>query len=517
MNEGLILENFNAFITENAELFDEAATSASVITDEVTYDSYKNKLLEGIEESEAKLLNTLFDRQRNTLIQESSSLMNTADAITYAVASFPMLVDIYSDPLLSKIVNVFPHNGPTLTIPRLKWISKVTDHMGKVTEIEFPTATKQVRVGHELITFSSNANAFTELFKDENGNVTRTDFSQFRLNKRNFKVVKVKVNDGVDDFEVDMIAVADARGNFVAEDLKAGDIDFKIQGQINFEAGDITWSPISLTAGSTLSAVEATAKIRINGVGNGLAVTKGRPKQNVIDVNCDIEDSFEIENIEEVIQDWKSLYNLDIMSQIKEYVKDQIKLNRDYEIADLLESNIPACKKAGHYREVDFGVIGGTNGVDTKPATVQDIFINVVPVIVSLMEQVRKSTRMEMKYMVTGIDVAAILKSLQTFAVKFDKYEGTTGFSGTTGDMSKLEIITSHAVGNEYAYMVPKSETLSQSCVVEISYKPLYVITETTDSVKRSFIKSRNWIGIVRGEAIATIKFKNYEKALGLS
>ena len=547
MNENMILENFNTYITENSELFEEATSAMSIVTDQVTYDSYANKLLEGLEESDSRRIKEMFDRQRASLLEESASLLGSPDAITYAVTSFPMLVDIYSDPLLTKVISVFPSNVPNMTIPRLKWISKVIDHKGNVAEYEFPTATKSIRTGHEVITVAQSGNAFTELF----AGTGTTNFSQFRLNKRNFKVVKVIVNgdfaaNGTPfDLSVPLITVADSRGNFAAEDIiiyqladmtaayEAGvndyvlDADgkktvnaiFKIQGQINFESGDITWSPISMNAATTaIAAVSIDAKLRIMGVGNGLAVTKARPKQDVLDIDCDIEDSFEIENIEEVIQDWKSLYNLDIISQLKGYVKDQIKLNRDFEVADLLESNIPAAKAYGHYRKIDLSTVGGIvdqNG--TKPASVQDIFKNIIPVLIALQEKIRKSTRFEIKYLVTGIDSAAVLKSMQNFAVKFDGYEGETGFSGEMGSFSKLEVITSHAVGDQYIHLIPKSESLAQSSIVEISHKPLYVITETTDSVKRSFIKSRNWIGIVRNEALGTIELAGYETALGLN
>jgi len=553
MNENIILENFNTYITENSELFEEATSAMSIVTDQVTYDSYANKLLEGLEESETRKIKALFDRQREALLEESASLLGSPDAITYAVTSFPMLVDIYSDPLLSKVISVFPSNVPTMTIPRLKWISKVIDHKGNVEEYEFPTATKSIRTGHEVITVSQSGNAFTELFAgvaSYSGN-----HSQFRLNKRNFKVINVVVNadflaaggNATQDAAVSLIAVADARGNFAAEELTVSALEvevakradakkptaaettaelaasktvistFKIQGQINFESGDITWSAISMGGVATAS-VSIDAKLRIMGVGNGLAVTKARPKQDVLDINCDIEDSFEIENIEEVIQDWKSLYNLDIIAQLKGYVKDQIKLNRDFEIADLLESNIPAAKKYGHYRKIDLSTVGGiTEANGTKPASVQDIFKNIIPVLIALQEKIRKSTRFEIKYLVTGIDSAAVLKSMQNFAIKFDGYEGETGFSGEMGSFSKLEVITSHAVGDQYIHLIPKSESLAQSSIVEISHKPLYVITETTDSVKRSFIKSRNWIGIVRNEAIGTIELTGYETALGLN
>jgi len=514
MPEQLILENFNNFITENSELLEESTSAMTIVTDQLTYESYTNKLLEGIEESQQNFLRGMFNRQREVLLEESASLLGSPDAITYAVASFPMLVDVYSDPLLSKVVSVYPSNVPTMSIPRLKWVSKIIDHLGNVTEVEFPTSTSLVRNGSvEPIMVGQAGNVYSALG-------IAGEKSKFRLNKRNFKVIKLVVNDGSNDREVDVIAVADARGNFAAEDVELLDTNgnvesvFKLQGQINFESGDITWSIINLS-GTTLTAVQAKIKLRVMGVGNGKGVVKARPKQDILDINCDIEDSFEIENIEEVIQDWKSLYNLDIISQLKGFVKDQIKLNRDWEIADLLESNVPAAKKYGHYREIDLSTVA--SATDTKPGSVQDIFKNIIPVLIGLQEKIRKSTRMEIRYLVTGINSASVLKSLQQFAIKMDKYEGEGGFKGEVGNLSKLEIITSHAVGDEYIHLVPKSESLAQSTIVEVSHKPLYVITETTDSVNRSFIKSRNWIGIVRNESLGVIKLIGYEAALGLN
>ncbi len=525
MEDNLILENFSLYIEENADLMATPETTMSIVTDQISYDAYANKLLEGFEESEARKIRSLFDRQREVLLEESSSLLGSPDAITYAVTSFPMLVDIYSDPLLSKVVTVFPSNVPTMTIPRLKWVSKIIDHKGNVTEIEFPTATTQVRIGRELVTVGQSGNIFTQLLGTD-------DRSKFRLNKRNFKAVKLSVTTDIADVEtvcfIDIIAVADARGNFAQEELNlSGAVDangdlvenvpetsFKVQGQINFESGDITWSTINLS-GAIVTPVSCQVSLKIQGVGNGLSVVKARPKQDVLDINCDIEDSFEIENIEEVIQDWKSLYNLDIISQLKGFVKDQIKLNRDWEIADLLHSNIPAAKKYGHYRLVDLSTVA--SATSTKPASVQDIFKNIIPVLVALQEKIKKTTRFDIKYLVTGINAAAVLKSMQQFAIKFDKFEGETGFEGSTGSLAKLEIITSFAVGDQYIHLIPKSDVLSQSTLVEISHKPLYIITETTDSVKRSFIKSRNFIGIVRNEPLGVIELKGYEAALGLN
>ena len=81
--------------------------------------------------------------------------------------------------------------------------------------------------------------------------------------------------------------------------------------------------------------------------------------------------------------------------------------------------------------------------------------------------------------------------------------------------MNKFEIIISDAVEEELIHLVTKSEEYRLATILEVTYKPLYVIVETTDSKRRTFIKSRGWIGIVRNEGIATIKVKNFEKYFG--
>jgi hypothetical protein len=144
-----------------------------------------------------------------------------------------------------------------------------------------------------------------------------------------------------------------------------------------------------------------------------------------------------------------------------------------------------------------------------------DMFKSIIPVIISLIEELRLTTRLEPKYLVTGIDTAAIIKSLQKFSVSFDKLEGQTGFSGEIGTFSKLEVITSFAVAPDMMYFIPKTESLATSTIVEISHKPLYIITEVTNSIKRTFIKCRNWIGIVRKEAIGSIKVEGLSAYLG--
>jgi hypothetical protein len=117
----------------------------------------------------------------------------------------------------------------------------------------------------------------------------------FRISKRNFRVDSL--NDGTVDVMVS--AQADARGNIMHSFVHAG-FNYKLQSQIDFETGDITWSVIALDGGAAVFGT-AKAKFRMFGNGNGRQVVKSYPRQDIIDIDADIEDSFEVENLEEVI------------------------------------------------------------------------------------------------------------------------------------------------------------------------------------------------------------------------
>jgi len=502
----LILENYEGFIKDHDDLFEEALSAVSTITDDTYYGMYVEKLLTGLDESTVKRVRPILDREREMYIEESSSMLTSAQAISYAVASFPMLINIYADPMLSKVVTVYPYDKPTMTIPRLRWISKIIDEQGNATEYLFPTATQQIRPQFKEFAVGQSGNLFDIL------NVQKGDF---RISARNFRIKSIEADQDGTAITVDLSAMADARGNTMHE-FKIGVGTYKLQAQVNFDTGGITWSVVTIVADPDVTiGTDIDVRFRMFGNGNGRQVVKSYPRQDVIDVQMDIEDSFEVENITEVIQDWKALYDINILAELKNHVKDQIKLNRDFDIAEFLDSNVPFAQTIGQYVEVDFTSFqeGGATGL--KPVTIQDIFKNFVPALNALVERMRRQNNMEVQYLVTSVDTAAILKSLQEFSLKFEGMSGMAGTSSTAGAFAKLEIIESYAVKADMIHLITEASTLGQSSIVMIAYKPLYIISEVTNSISRTFIKSRNWIGIVRPEGLGHIKFKNYETYFG--
>jgi len=502
----LILENYDVFIKDHNDLFEDALSAASTITDDSYYEMYVDKLVEGLDEATVRTVRPILDREREMFIEEASSILTSPQAIAYAVASFPMLINIYADPMLAKVVTVYPYDKPTMTIPRLRWVAKVIDETGATKEFLFPTATEMIRPQFKEIDTAQVDNLFDIMFVQK---------GDFRISKRNFRIQSIATSVG----DVTINAQADARGNimhnFTVDD--GTDVgEYKLQAQVDFETGDITWSIVTIVANATAVTFNtAKARFRMFGNGNGRQVVKSYPKQDIIDIDADIEDSFEVENLEEVIQDWKALYDINILAELKNHVKDQIKLNRDFEIADLLEANMTFAETIGQVVTIDMSVFADAGGAGLRPVITQDIFKNIVPPLNALMERMRRQNNMEVQYLVVGIDTAAILKSLQEFAIRFDGMTGQTGMSGTAGAFAKLEIVESYAVRPDLIHLVTEAPTLGQSSLVMVMYKPLYIITETTNSIRRTFIKSRTWMGVVRPEGLGTIVLENYTPYFG--
>ncbi len=501
----ILLENYDVFIKDHNDLFDDALSAVSTITDDSYYEMYIDKLTEGLEESLVRRIKPILDREREMYIEEATSILTSPQAIAYAVASFPMLINIYADPMLAKVVTVYPYDKPTMTIPRLRWVAKVIDEVGNATEYLFPTATRMVRPQFKEITTNQSDNLFDIMFLQK---------GDFRISKRNFKIFKLNVTHATLT-EIIVNAPADARGN-VMHEFEADGGKFKLQAQIDFETGDVTWSVVQLVApANAITFDTAVMKFRMFGNGTGKQVVKSYPRQDIIDVDADIEDSFEVENLEEVIQDWKALYDLNILAELKNHVKDQIKLNRDYEIAELLETNMTFAATIGQLVTVDLSSFVGTGTGQVRPTTVQDIFKNIVPPMNALLERMRRQNNMDVQYLVCGIETAAILKSLQEFSIRMEGMTGQTGMTGTSGAFGKLEIVESYAVQPDLLHFVTEAPSLGQSSIVQVMYKPLYIITETTNSIRRTFIKSRTWIGVVRPEGIGTIQLAGYDSYFG--
>lgn len=535
-NPLLVARNYTQAIEESGLDINQAESYLlesihGVLGSATAYKTFENTLLDGLLEEasvlEADAVRSLLNRQRQVLL-EDTTVMASPEAMSFAVASFPMLIDIYAEPMLSKVITVYPYDKPILTIPRVKWIAISVDEYGATTEYEYPTATKNLRLNVKKVSMKQNDNVYAGLQRVAPAGSPLLTPAEFRISNRNLRISKIKleINDGsgtITPTVLDTFGIIDAKGNFFLDDVQVGSRTFRVQGNFTVATGRFVWSVTDLTPAAVASTLtdsvtfeELEFQFKLFGNGINKAVMRTKPLMSAVEINCDLEESWEISEIEEVLQDWKSLWNMDILTLLKDHIKDQMKLNKDAEIADLLYGNVPASKKYGMYREFDLKAFMSGTGAATRPTNVMDIFKNIYPIFIDLIDQMRKRIKMEPKYIVCGTKAGSVLKSLQSFETSLLGQVGEIGQVKGTPAINKFEIIVSDAVEEDLIYLIVKNEQYNLSTILEVTYKPLYVIIETTNSKRRTFIKSRGWIGIVRNEGIATIKVKNFNEYFGV-
>ena len=503
-----VLENYKKYMRENALLFESSEGPKAIITDDVEYDNFVKTIMEGIDDADGTVRSVL-DREREMLLEEASSLLAGPEAIAFAVSAFPMITTVYSTPILTEGTTVYPINKSTHTVPRLKWKGRIIDETGAVNEVEFPTAMQAVRPGSKTLTLTSQYGNLFDLLS--------LDKAEFRISKKGFMLTGVDLTEtdsggATITHNIDVYAGIDARGNFATEfTVTAADgVDaiFLVTGNVNNPTGDINWSVVvkEYTGTSTFVADDIKIKFRLFGIGNNKSVVKVAPDTDAIDINLDVEDSFEVEEIEEVIQDWQSMYNIDIFAQMTDMVKLQIDLNRDWDIADLLLANESKAVASGLSRTLDFSAL---------PAIAYenygDVLKSIVPKILIIKERIAKLQRRDANIIMCGTDAAALLKSLQDYAISYDGKRGEFGLSDTgMASFSKMKILGSNAIPDDKLYILVKGSTPSEAVILNSVYKPIYTVKETTNSKTRLFIKTRQSVDLVRDDLIGFVKIENY-------
>ena len=507
-----IFTNYKKFVESNTPLFESLDGLKNLIIDDIEYKNFKEALLEGVEN---EAISELLDRQREVLLESANSALSSPEAIVFSVASLPMVTMIYSSPTLSNDGTViYNMKAPTNTVPVLEWVAKIIDIDGSMKTVEFPTAMEAVRPGIKEITRSEE---YFNIYKVLG--ITKDDF---RISKRGLMLTGVKVietdKDG-NEIEHDNVvyAITDGRGNFKADyKITAADgkeVTFRIGGAINAVNGDVEWHNVIVNDNDTTSTFKTksvTIKCRIIGNGINKAVVKVEPLHTVIDINADNPERFEIENMVEMLQDWKALYNVDLLSQLTDMVKLQIELNRDYDIADLLRAEEQNAVTNRLSAKLDFAKLPSVYYENPRA-----VLSSIVPKIMIVRERIFRLTRRWADIIATGTDMAALLKSIQDFAINLPNDKGEFGLSGYgIAEFAKMKIIGSNALDNNVLYMWKKGSNAGDATLLTSVYKPLVIVEETTNSKKRMFIESRYSINLLRKNSVGVIKIENYQEFL---
>ena len=109
----------------------------------------------------------------------------------------------------------------------------------------------------------------------------------------------------------------------------------------------------------------------------------------------DVKDDFEIELQTEQIQDYKDIYNIDLVRTMSEAIKTQIMLNKDFDIEYLLDSKIATMQSNRAYAVVDMDEwnAGASSAERFRPTNILDALKNILPYLNNVCRTVYRNFR----------------------------------------------------------------------------------------------------------------------------
>jgi hypothetical protein len=198
-------------------------------------------------------------------------------------------------------------------------------------------------------------------------------------------------------------------------------------------------------------------------------------------------------------------------------IKRQIMLNKDQDLSYFLQSSQAEMIANGAYSTIDFDKYSqATTTLNYRPTSALDVFRNIVPKIAYVNGVIRRNFNMYPSFVVTGLNTATMLKSLQDMVVSMPGLSGELGFSGSVASFTKMEILESAAIPDDDIYLTTKApqSALEKATILDLIYMPLYVVSETTDGNQRSFVRSRTLIDVPRTDGLGYIHCTNLENIL---
>ncbi len=202
---------------------------------------------------------------------------------------------------------------------------------------------------------------------------------------------------------------------------------------------------------------------------------------------------------------------------MSEAIKTQILLNKDHDLAYFLNSAEIEMNDNGTFQNINLGTYFDQAGV-MSPRNLIDIMKTVTPRIAMVNTVIFRNFRAEPQYLLTGLRTGALLKSMQDFVVRMPNMtDGEGGYVADTASFAKQTILMSPAIDDEKIYQVYKapSDNLSRSVIIDFIYKPIYIIEEITNSMKRTFVKSRTAIELCATHALGCVNVSGLNDILG--
>lgn len=182
-----LFENYENYLTENSEDLSNPQGAVRLMRDNAAFADFSDSLLEGISDANQRAsVARVLNRQRENILEEASNVGPGAFTHGWSVLSFPILVDIYAEPIISQVMNIYPVSSPTLSIPRVRIHSDIVGYDGKVSgSYTMPTPHRLIRSDFVTVTCTPGmSNLFTLSGVDSQGVI---------MNRRYISMDSIKV------------------------------------------------------------------------------------------------------------------------------------------------------------------------------------------------------------------------------------------------------------------------------------------------------------------------------------
>lgn len=262
----LLFENYELFMKEHRGDIATPQQAIRMITDQGMFRSYIDALTEGLDARARQVVLSVANRQREAIIEEAANVPSSSFGYGWTVLSFPILTDIYAEPLIAELCNVYPVSAPVVSIPRVRIKAEVKAYdTGTATTYNIPTARNLIRPGFLAVNAShaTSVNLFT---------LASVDAAETKINRRYTlisKVVVVETNGGNDYTHTINVNIRPDNRNqfmatFTATDHGSATITCNLNGNVNYDTGIMMFQVIVSggTQGSTYACDHAEVKLR---------------------------------------------------------------------------------------------------------------------------------------------------------------------------------------------------------------------------------------------------------------
>lgn len=512
-----LFENYESFLKEHRTDFSTPSDALKMISDNGMFRSYIDTLSEGLEPEQRAVVMAVANRQRDMLLTESSNVPSSSFALGWTVASFPILVDIYAEPLISELCNVWTTDSHIISIPRVRIKAQTTNYDGSVRETLMPTLRSMVRadVHDETVSPGTTVNLLSAVFGGE--------ANRFRMNRRYMNIRHITINDSgkTQPVVLNVNIRPDNRSQllsqieYITSDNKKAFIT--LNGFVEWEKGNVLYH-VNIDDGGSSANIEVDSAVftcRFTPVRSFKGRTKVQVTTEMQDLTIDPNEDFLVDLTQEDVQDYKSIFKVDLVRTLSEAIKRQVLLNKDQDLAYFLEAAEPDMEANGTSMTINFDDFTNSGG-HFDPNNVMQLMQNLTPRVATIISYIRRNYNMYPSYIVAGVNTASLLRSMQDMAVSMPNLSGELGWSGTSGSFLKMRVLESAALPEDRFYVSTKApqNALEKSTILDLIYQPLYIIQEVDQGNMLTFVRSRTMIEVARTDGLGVIKCNDLTRIL---